>query len=292
MHSADQAEQLRQLAYTRARSEQYDEALALYDEALAVVTDDVARELITINKADAMIACGRSGPEVQALPSILMRRRNLHHTFLAAYALMFLHRTENNIRRAIVFGESALRAAVEAEEAFWKLAALNDLGICYEIDSQFAKAIECLDQAMELTELIAEPSERKFSQTAILQNLGYNKLLVGETAEGLEMIHRVLDSIEVPSSIPDSYIDLCYGYLELRDFGKARHYGEIGLEFAIEPRQVRNAHYLLGEAAYELGDIERAEFHFDELTKFYPQFRNLKKLLFAIDLRSMVNLRL
>lgn len=292
MHSADRAEQLRQLAYSRARGEQYDEALALYDEALAVVTDDEARELITINKADAMIACGRTGPEVQSLPSILMRRRNLHHTFLAAYALMFLHRTENNIRRAIVFGESALRAANESGEAFWKLAALNDLGICYEINSQFAKAIECLDAALELTAIIEDAGERKFSETAILQNLGYNKLLVGETLDGLEIIHRALDSIEVPSSVPDSYIDLCYGYLELRDFEKALHYGEIGLEFATEPRQVRNAHYLLGEAAYELGDLDRAEAHFDELTKFYPQFRNLKKLLFAIDLRSMVNLRL
>jgi tetratricopeptide (TPR) repeat protein len=292
MHSAERAEQLRQLAYTRARTEQYDEALALYDEALAIVADDEARELITINKADAMIAAGRSGAEVQALPAILMRRRNPHHAFLAAYALMFLHRTENNIRRAIVFGEGALRAATEAEQAFWKLAALNDLGICYEIDSQFAKAIECLDQALELTAIITDPAERKFSETAILQNLGYNKLLVGETLDGLEIIHRALESIEVPSSIPDSYVDLCYGYLELRDFEKARHYGEIGLEFASEPRQVRNAHYLLGEACYEMGDIERAEYHFDELTKFYPQFRNLKKLLFAIDLRSMVNFRL
>jgi tetratricopeptide (TPR) repeat protein len=239
-----------------------------------------------------MIASSRSGAEVQQLPSILMRRRNPHHTFLAAYALMFLHRTENNIRRAIVFGETALRAATDSDQAFWKLAALNDLGICYEINSQFAEAIECLDQALELTSIITEPAERKFSETAILQNLGYNKLLVGETLEGLEIIHRVLESIEVPSSIPDSYIDLCYGYLELRDFEKARYYGEIGLEFASEPRQVRNAHYLLGEAAYEMGDIEAAEMHFDELTKFYPQFRNLKKLLFAIDLRSMVNLRL
>lgn len=293
MHNAEErTEQLRQLALARARAEQYDEALALYDEALTVVTDDDVRELLTINKADAMIAAGRNGAEVQALPAILMRRRNLHHTFLAAYALMFLHRTENNIRRAIVFGETALRAATEANQPFWKLAALNDLGICYEIDSQFPRAIECLNEAMELTALMPNPAERKFSQTAIIQNLGYNKLLVGETIQGLQMIHAVIDEIEVPSSKSDSYIDLCYGYLELKEFEKARYFGEIGLEHAAEPRQVRNAHYLLGEAAYEMGDIESAELHFDELTKFYPQFRNLKKLLFAIDLRSMVNLRL
>ena len=61
---------------------------------------------------------------------------------------------------------------------------------------------------------------------------------------------------------------------------------------ATEARQIRNAHYLLGEVAYKLGDSDQAHFHFDELAKFYPQFRNLKSLLFAIDLRSMVNLKL
>jgi len=293
MHSADRAEQLRQLALSRARSEQYDEALALYDEALALVTDnDEARELIAINKADAMIASSRSGPEVQALPSILMRRRNPHHTFLAAYALMFLHRIENNIRRAIVFGETALRTAREANEQWWIFAAVNDLGICYETDSQFAKAIECHEQALELAAQLTNASERTLSESITLGNLGYNKLLIGQSAEGVELIHRALQSLESPSSICDSYIDLCYGYLSLKEYERARHYGEIGLGLASEPRQVRNAHYLLGEASYEAGDIERAEYHFDELTKFYPQFRNLKKLLFAIDLRSMVNLRL
>ena len=32
--------------------------------------------------------------------------------------------------------------------------------------------------------------------------------------------------------------------------------------------------------------------HFDELARYYPQFRNLKTLLFAVDLRSMINLKL
>ena len=51
-------------------------------------------------------------------------------------------------------------------------------------------------------------------------------------------------------------------------------------------------HYLLGEVAYKMGDISLAEFHFDKLAAFYPDFRHLKSLLFAIDLRSMVNIKL
>jgi hypothetical protein len=83
-------EDLRQAAIAKDRVEQFDEALALFDEALSLAEDEETRELITINKAHAMIGAQRSGPEVQALPMVLMRRRNPRHTFLASYALLFL----------------------------------------------------------------------------------------------------------------------------------------------------------------------------------------------------------
>lgn len=287
-----QCEDLRQQALASVRAEEFETALALYDQALALASDDERRELITINKADALIAMERSGPEVQALPSILMRRRNVHHTFLAGYALMYKHRLANETKRAIFYGQIALDAAAEADEAFWKLAALNDLGIVYEIDSQFHQAIDCFEQALTLLSTLEDHSQQNFSRVAIFQNLGYNKLLIGKTTEGIAMIEGVLDAIQVPSSLSDSYIDLCYGYLDLLQFDKAREFGEKGLAMASEPRQLRNAHYLLGEVAYKSGDMDAAENHFEELARFYPQFRSLKRLLFTIDLRSMLNLKL
>jgi tetratricopeptide (TPR) repeat protein len=286
------AEDLRLQALAKARSEEYEEALELFDQALALTSDDEACELITINKADALIAIQRTGAAVQALPMILMRRRNLRHTFLAAYALMFKHRLANEPKRSIFYGQIALDAANEANETFWKLAALNDLGIVHEIDSQFEKAIEYLEAALELLDSLGDVAQENFSRTAIFQNLGYNKVLVGQAREGIRMIESVLDSIQVPSSLSDSYIDLCYGYLDLEQYETARAYGEKGLQCAGEPRQVRNAHYLLGEACYKAGDHDAAESHFDELARHYPQFRSLKSLLFAIDIRSMLNLKL
>ena len=286
------AEELRQAALAKARVEEFEQALALFDEALTLTADDEARELITINKADAMVAMQQSGPEVQSLPMILMRRRSPRHTFLAAYALMFKHRLANEQKRSIFYGQIALDAANEAEQTFWKLAALNDLGIVHEIDSQFQKAIEYFEEALALLDGLDDKSQENFSRVAIFQNLGYNKLLVGQTREGIQMIESILDVIQVPSSLSDSYIDLCYGYLDLEQYETARSLGEKGLELAGEPRQVRNAHYLLGEACYKSGDVEAAERHFDELAHFYPQFRSLKSLLFAIDLRSMINLKL
>jgi tetratricopeptide (TPR) repeat protein len=285
-------EELRQKALLKVREEEFDEAIALYDEALSLAENDESRELIIIKKADALIAAGRGGAEVQALPAILMRRRNLHHTFLAAYALTDKHRLANDPKRAIFYGQIALDAAVQANEDYWKLAALNGLGIIYEIDSQFSSAIECLESALELLECIGDESMKSFSYVAIRQNLGYNKILVGDVQIGITMIESVLNDIQVPSSRSDSLIDLCYGYLELEKYEVAQRYGQAGLELATDPRQLRNAHYLLGETAYKLGDQETADHHFDELARYYPQFRNLKTLLMAVDLRSMINLKL
>ena len=95
-----------------------------------------------------------------------------------------------------------------------------------------------------------------------------------------------------PIGRAEAYVDLCYGYVSQGDFTRAKQYGLAGLEIAKEPRQIRNAHYLLGEACYKSSDPEGADYHFTELAKFYPQFRNLKNLLYAIDLRSMVNFKL
>ena len=101
-------EELRQQALEKVRSEEFDDALAMYDEALGLATDEEVRELITINKGHALIAAERTGPEVKALPMILMRRRNPHHTFLASYALMYTHRLTSETKRAIFYGQIAL----------------------------------------------------------------------------------------------------------------------------------------------------------------------------------------
>ena len=287
----DRVEQLRQEALAKLRVEEFDDALSLYDEALGLADDEETRELITINKAHVMIGAQRSGPEVQALPMILMRRRNQRHTFLAAYALLYKHRLSGETKRSIFYGQLAASAVRDTGRPSWHLAALNELGIAYEIDSQFTQAIACFEEALQVLDTLDE-DEQSFSRVAIYQNLGYTKVLVGETVEGIRMIESVLDSIQVPSSLSDSYIDLCYGYLDLEQYETARAFGEKGLECAGEPRQVRNAHYLLGEACYKAGDLDAAEYHFDELARHYPQFRNLKSLLFAIDIRSMLNLKL
>jgi tetratricopeptide (TPR) repeat protein len=286
------SEELRQAALAQVRAGEYEAALSIYDEALAVAEDDETRELITINKADAMIFIQRSGPEVQALASIVMRRRTPRHVYLAAYALVFKYRVENELKRATFYGQLALTCAQEADEALWKIGALNELGVIYELDSKFDSAIDCFENALSIIESVHDSAAQSFSRVALISNLGYSKIMAGATVQGIALMESVLDQIQDQSARSDAYVELCYGYTDLNEFERARELGEHGLELAVEARQTRNAHYLLGDVAYKMGDLEAAEFHFDELARYYPDFRNLKHLLIGIDLRSMINLRL
>ncbi|HWW60608.1 MAG TPA: hypothetical protein VN181_04495, partial [Thermoanaerobaculia bacterium] len=152
LSSTDRVEQLRQEALAVVRTGDYEDALPLYDEALRLTADDEVRELITINKADAMIALERSGPEVQELARVIMRRRNLRHVYLAAYALQYKHRLANDLKRAMFYGQLALRTADEANEPAWRRIVLLELGNIYELDSHIPTAIECFKESLAIAD--------------------------------------------------------------------------------------------------------------------------------------------
>ncbi|HEY2090857.1 MAG TPA: hypothetical protein VGJ81_03130 [Thermoanaerobaculia bacterium] len=284
-------EELRQTGLAKVRDGALEESLGYYDEALSLAEDETARELITINKADALIALERNAPEVQELARVIMRRRTPRHVYLAAYALQYKHRLESNLKRALFYGELALRTAEEAEEVLWRRVVLLELGNLYTIDSQIPKAINCYEQALAIIGE-SEFREADLSHGWALESLGYCIMLDGRTEEGLARIHDALQIINEPLGLAEAYVDLCYGYLELSNLDEARKYGEAALAIANDPRHIRNVHYLLGEVAYTSGDTDGADRHFEALARFYPEFTNLKSLLFAIDLRSMVNLKL
>lgn len=288
--SNPRAEELRQAALASVRASRLEEALERYDEALAVADGEEMRELITINKADVLIGLERGGPEVQELARVIMRRRNARHVCLAAYALQFKHRLEGDFKRALFYGQLALGAAEESNDLAYRRAVLVDLGNVYEMDSQVGRAIDCFEQALDVLD-VDDPAQR-LSRGYTLENLGYCRLLEGQTVEGIALIEKALEYLDDAHGRAEAHIDLCYGYLDAGSLDTAKAHGERGLEIAADDRQIRNAHYLLGEVAYKAGDIEGAERHFDHLARFYPDFQNIKSLLFALDLRGMVNLKL
>jgi tetratricopeptide (TPR) repeat protein len=288
----DRIEALRQEALARVRNSELEQALRLFDEALGLGPDEELRELIIINKADALITMETSGPEIQELPRIIMRRRNHRHAYLAAYALQFKHRLEGDARRSIFYGRQALQIADEALQPEWRRIVLIELGTACEMDYQISDAIEHYEAALAIDAESADNRDRQLSFGYALENIGYCKLLEGAHEEGISFIQRALEYINDPFGLAEAAVDLCYGYLELGNIDRALEHGRRGLSIAVDSRQIRNSHYLLGEAAYKAGDTAGAEYHFDQLATFYPEFKHLKSLLYAIDLRGLVNLKL
>jgi tetratricopeptide (TPR) repeat protein len=288
----ERIEALRREAWVRARNSELGEALALFDEALALGPDEELRELIVINKADVLITMETAGPEIQELPRIIMRRRNLRHVYLAAYALQFKHRLDGDARRSLFYGHQALQIADEALHPEWKRMVLIEIGNALEMDYQIPEAIEHYEAA--LTFLAESPDNRdlQLSFGYALENIGYCKLLQGQCDEGIGYIQRAMEYIDDPFGLAEAAVDLCYGYLELGNVDLALEHGRRALSIAVDSRQIRNSHYLLGEAAYKAGDTQAAEHHFEQLATFYPEFKHLKSLLYAIDLRGLVNLKL
>jgi tetratricopeptide (TPR) repeat protein len=290
--SHEQMEILRQQGLERIRQNEPEEALPFFDQALAACRDDETAELVRINKSFALIALERfDAPEVRELPRIVLRRSNLRHVYLAAYRLSYRFRLENNLDRARHYGRICSEVASQLGEAEWLLDALTELGNIAVYDSRFEDAIEAYGGAMAL--LPGEGSE--FRRFFLLHNLGYSRLVSGDAREGVDLIHQAIEIMHRLGNsgyLAESYIDLCHGYLELGDLDQARHYGEMGLERLVEARQERNVHYLLGEIAYKSDDFSAAEHHFDHLATHYPDFPQLKNLLLAVDLRTMINWKL
>lgn len=300
MKSEMTVDQLRQEGLRLYYANSLEEALPWFDRALEIAEDEETRDLLTIHKASIHVALRQNTSEVQSLAAIVMRRPSLRS--LAAYHLATKFENEGAYSRARFYLEIAREAAEQTGNARLLTSTLIDLGNVCVYDSKPEDAVPYYDEALDQLSADAAdgifnetPTERQLWIAFATQNLGYCRLQTGEPAEGVRLIARAIEMFEIcegQAYAAESHIDLCLGYLDLGELERARMHGEIGLRDASEDRQIRNAHYLLGEVAYKAGDIDGATAHFEHLARFYPDFPQLRNLLFAIDLRNVVNFKL
>lgn len=269
---------------------EFDAAIGLYDRAAAAVECDETRELITIRKAEALIAAEREGAEIGALPGIVMRRRSPRHVYIAASVLMRRFLEAEDRRRAIFYGEIARTAVAQFGEPLAQASVLNHLGNTLVADSQFAAAIKALDEAMVALD-VCDPAraEVRSLRPVILGNLGGAHVLSGNMDKGVRILESVLHDLDEEYNVVEAYLDLCFGYLELERYDIAEMYGRRALEVATVKRQVRNANHLMGEICLRTDRYDESDAYFDVVASFYPDFKNVKQLLVAVDLCAVVN---
>lgn len=269
-----------------------DEALAAYDLAHALATSEESRELITIRKAEALIAVERDGPEVSALVSIVMRRRSSRHVYMASAVLVRRYSNLEDRRRAIFYGDIASTAVADLDDPFARAALLNNLGVVLVEDSQFERASQAFTDALACIGEIPEHSHAGPLRCSATLNLGGAKILNDLYEEGIQLIESVILEVDDAEWRADALLDLSLGYVNLEDFDTAEELAREALSLACTRRQIRNGNHLLGEICTRTGRWDEADVHFDVVAGFYPGFKNLKQLLTAVDLCKIVNWKL
>lgn len=263
-------------------------AIETYDRALAESEGEEARELITIRKAEALIAAERDGAEINALPAVVMRRRSPRHVYLAAYALMRRYTEAEDRKRALFYGEIARKAAAEIDDLLARANVLNGVGMILVADSQFSAGADAFLQALYLIEDSDDERLREL-RVGITANLGGTRILMDLPKEGIRLIEGVLRDLTVTEDRAEAMLDLALGYMNLEQYRTAETFVRNGLELAASRRQHRNANYLLGEICIRTERYDEADGYFDVVASYYPDFKNVKQLLVAVDLCSVVN---
>jgi tetratricopeptide (TPR) repeat protein len=265
-------------------------AIAHYDRAIELAESEETHELITIRKAEALIAVEREGAEVAQLPMIVMRRRSPRHVYLAANTLQRRYCESSDRPRAIFYGEIARTAAGELADPFALASVLNNLGITLVADSQFAQAIDVLEEALRAMEPLGDArDDHRSLRDAILGNLGGARVLRGDYEEGIQILESIFPRLDDDYLVVEACLDLCFGYLELEEYAIAEPYGRRALSMASVQRQIRNANHLMGELCLRTGRYDESDAFFDVVAGYYPDFKNVKQLLVAVDLSSVVN---
>jgi tetratricopeptide (TPR) repeat protein len=284
-----QARELLDLALQKMRQGEVTAAMALHDRAHSLAASEELIELITIRKAEAWIALEQDGPEVTQLPGIVLRRRSSHHVYLAAYALLRKYSDAGDRRRALFYGEQARAAANELGDPRAQANVLNGLGIVLTQDSRFMPAIEALEEALSLCEDMQEKEEAQMLRAFICANLGGARIINGQVEHGAMLLEEIVPEMVDDYHRSEAFIDLSFACMQLEEFEKAEAYGRRGLQLASVPRQVRNANHALAEIAARTGRTEEASAYYDVVASFYPDFKNVKELLLAVDVLSVVN---
>ena len=292
------SEALRSDAVALLEKGEFAASMGRYDEALDSARqtgDETFVDWIYACRAAAAAEAGPAESELLELKRILLRGRDAHTAFRAAYTTARIYELRRDYRKAAFYARLAGDHAAAVGDPLLLAGAQSALGTIHAVDSRFEEAAECYRNALATS---APPARISAVHRAVWQdNLGYCLLALDRTSEGLALVHEALDVLEKAGASAHTVyplMDLCFGYLKCDRYEESRYFGEACLERAPlrdDETVERNVLYLLGEASHLGGDEDSARGYFDRLASLYPDFRNLRAYLEVFDFRNVINLR-
>jgi tetratricopeptide (TPR) repeat protein len=288
-------EDLNRRGHEAAEAGRLEEALSIFDAMLAWARRHEAPELIDLalcNRAAVAVVLGRGEAELPLLRKILVRGEDPATCRLAAYNIARHYELTRNHKKAFFYARIARERAEQQGRKDWVASSHNLIGNLLLAESFVEQAAREFERALELM-----PSSPSVWQARILDNLGYCRVLERRYAEGYSLLYRSLGLLRrygAERYLISTHIDLCFAHLETGRYRHARRHGATALRLAErlhENDAVKNALYLLGEAANLSGDVIAACGFFSRLQReYFPEVNYLPGFLLAVDVRKLVNL--
>jgi tetratricopeptide (TPR) repeat protein len=288
-------ERLRSQAQHAVDSGRLEEAEALIGKAVAW-----AREHGTVqqldqaicNRAAVAIQLGKGDSELPKLREILLRSSDLVNCRLAAYHISVYYQYAKNYEKSLFYARIACDRAEKLGNDEAHAISLNQVGNALLGASFLTEACREYERALALM-----PAAGRVGRALVLDNLGYGRILQQRLAEGYAYLYaslRLLRRLGAERYQVIPRLDLCFAHLESGRFHDAARHGTAALRLAEASGQtdgIKNALYLLGEAANLSGDLESAHTYFSRLQRdYYPGETYLPGFLLAVDIRKFVNL--
>lgn len=288
-------ETLNQQGHAAAEAGRLDEAITLFDQLAAVAAEsgeERLQDLAFCNRAALAVLLGRSDREVGRLREILMRNRDSVNARLAAYNLSRHFEVNKSFKKAMFYARIASQRSYEIGRADWIASGHNQLGNILLAESFVDEAVAEYEKALAVM-----PQESKVWLALMFANLGYCRLLQHRRSEGFGLLFKSVRTLRAEGAeryLLSPLLDLCYAYLEIERYDRARRWGERALAIAErcgDVESIKNALYLLGEAANLSGYEVTARRYFGRLqSDYFPQADYLTPMLLAVNVRKLVNL--
>lgn len=254
--------------------------------------DEQRVDALTCGMANLATHMGRGESELPRLREILVRNRDAANCRLAAYTISIYYQFAKNFKKSTFYARIARDRARQLGRRDWIASSHNQLGNALLGESQIEEA--CAEYELGLATM---PEELAVWRAAILNNLGYCRILQKRYRDGYTLLYQSLRSLRRRHVLRYQLyplLDLSFAHLETGRYRYAERHGRAALRLAEslqDASSVKNALYLLGEVANLQGDREKAYDYFSRLQQdFFPGSDYLVKFLLMVDVRGFVNL--
>ena len=238
-HKSDQSElgvayaDLRRRGTDELEAGRLEEALGLFGSALEIAEKIGDTELVDqalCNHAAILITLGRGEGELQGLREILLRSVTQEVGFSAAYLLARACEVKKSHKKSLFYAQVARDKALASGENDLIAKSRNQIGRALVAESHFARAVIEFEKALALL-----PEELSVVRLAVMVNMAYPKIILGEVREGFRLLFSALRWYRRSGKRlyePWPHICLCYAYGEIGRSRRAWSHGRRGLEIA------------------------------------------------------------